>query len=283
MITSFDQLTPEVAAEAQRLLDAAVAGVGTKLHAEIRDSLAVHLCELLEPDAGVEAVAEAMDQLGVVEAPLGDRGFTEWLDDSGLGDLAGRVARTWWNPADARLFLPRAIGWGWDLNFGAIAVRLGLIEPDAEVVPFTATPDVAFKIAAALPTGLAAAVAVHYAVRGRSLPEQLPSHWNLAGTPDRWVAKSEATFADLAVTGLATGAAAWAATTARPGPQRAGALAGATMAGALGASTAVLRGLSRPRGWASPVALAASTVAVGAVLYGLAKAGRDAEIARDLG
>jgi hypothetical protein len=28
-----------------------------------------------------------------------------------------RVAARWWNPADRRLFTPKAFGWGYDLNF----------------------------------------------------------------------------------------------------------------------------------------------------------------------
>jgi hypothetical protein len=283
MITALDQLTPEAAAEAQRLLDAAVAGVGSTLHDEIRLSMATHLCELLDAEATPADVAEAMDQLGVVEAPFGERGFADWLDDSGIGDLAGRVARTWWNPADARLFLPRAVGVGWDLNFGAVAVGLGLIEPDAEAVPFTATPDAAFKAAAAVPLTLGAAVGLHYIVRGRSLPARLPSHWALDGRPDRWVSKGSAAVNDLAITSLAAGAAAWAATSKAEGPQRAGVLAGATLAGGLAATTAVVRGLAKPRGWAAPLGVLAASAAVAGVLFGLAKAGRDAEIARDLG
>lgn len=36
----------------------------------------------------------------------------------------------WWDPADPRIFVPRAIGIGWDINLGAVAVKLGWIRPD---------------------------------------------------------------------------------------------------------------------------------------------------------
>ena len=77
---------------------------------------------------------------------------------------------TGWNPADERLLLPRAVGWGWDLNLGAVAVRLGLIEPDAESVPFTSTGDSAFRLAATLPVALAAALYATGALLERVAP-----------------------------------------------------------------------------------------------------------------
>ena len=35
----------------------------------------------------------------------------------------------WWDPSDPRIFVPRAIGLGWDVNLGAIAVKLGWLPP----------------------------------------------------------------------------------------------------------------------------------------------------------
>jgi hypothetical protein len=285
MITSLTQLSATSAALAERLLDYAVAPVAPKLRTEIRDAMLAHLCELLDPEATTDEVADAMAALGPVDfgEPGIDGFFTRLLAGARLRGLDERIATTWWAPADARLFLPRAFGWGWDLNFGAVAVRLGLIEPDAEAVPFTATPELAFKVAAVVPAAMAAATVLHYVARGRSLPAQLPSHWGVDGAPDRWTPKPAAAVTDLMVTGLAAGVGVWAATSSRPGPERAGALAGATMAGVLGGSTTLLRGLRRPHFWASPAMVVSSFAAVGAVLYGLAKAGRDAEIERDLG
>jgi hypothetical protein len=284
MITSLDQLSPAAAALAHRLLDEAVLPARAGARTELRADLARHLCELLDADASAAMVAEAVAGLGAVDSTNSalDGLFARLLAGVRLRGLDERIATAWWNPADERLFVPRVIGWGWDLNFGAVAAQLGLIEPDAEAVPFTATPDAAFTVAAAVPVAMAGATVLHYVVRGRSLSEKLPSHWDARGVPDRWVAKPVAAATDLAVTGLAAGAAVWAAASTRPGPQRAGVLAGAALAGALGASTTVIRSLRRPRAWASPAMVVSSAAAVGVVLYGLAKAGRDAEIARDL-
>ena len=46
----------------------------------------------------------------------------------GLRSRAARMRR--FEPENPRLFVPRAVGIGWDLNVGALAVRLGLIRPD---------------------------------------------------------------------------------------------------------------------------------------------------------
>ncbi len=205
---------------------------------------------------------------------------------TGSESLGERAAHTWWAPANPRLFLPRALGIGWDLNFGAVAVKLGLIEPDAENVPFESTPDSAFRLAAVLPVACAAATIAHYGVRGRSLPEELPSNWGLTGNVTRKTSKRVAAWADLGLTVLPAGLACWAASHRdTPGPERAGLVATGTMLATVGAATTVLRSLPNPekkRWWIGPALLKAAFVPVGATLLGLALAGRAAEIERDL-
>lgn len=34
-----------------------------------------------------------------------------------------RTKARWWNPAEPRLFTPRALGWGYDLNFARLLGR----------------------------------------------------------------------------------------------------------------------------------------------------------------
>lgn len=34
-----------------------------------------------------------------------------------------RVKSRWWNPADPRLFTPKAYGWGWDVNLARLLRR----------------------------------------------------------------------------------------------------------------------------------------------------------------
>ena len=208
------------------------------------------------------------------------RGPLDGVDPRGA---ARRVADSMWNPQDPRLFQPRAVGLGWDLNLGAVAVRLGLIEPDAEDVPFDATPDSAFEAAAALPIACTAATVAHYAVRGRTLPPRLPAHWSAGGTPDRFVSRRRAGATDIAVTVASAGLASWAGWGRGSGPERAGSLAVAAAVGAIGLATTGLRSLPPTRRpWTGPAMVAGPIAASGAVLLGLARAGRAAEIRRDL-
>jgi hypothetical protein len=283
MITSLDQLSPATHAIANRLLDQAVAATEADLRAEVRLSLVSHLCEALSPDATADQIEHLIAGLGPINADPRGRGFLDrLLGGTPLSELGERIAETWWNPANEDLLVPRVLGWGWDLNFGAAAVRLGLIEPDAEAVPFSATPANAFALAALVPMATTGAIGLHYLVRGRRLGTKLPSHWDFAGRPDRWVPKRSAALTDLGTAaGVAVGAI-WAATSSQPGPQRAGALAGATLAGGIAATTTLQRGFTRPRPWVSPLLLTATVGVVGAMLYGLAKAGRNAEIRHDL-
>ena len=282
-IRSLDDLAGPARAAADGLIDAAAAAVPSPLRVSLREDLTAHLCEHLDATATVRDVQGLAADL----EPDSDGTRPAWAEQLLAGfrsrGLLGRIASTWWSPADNRLLLPRAVGWGWDVNLGAVAVRLGLIEADAEAVPFSSTGPAAFRAAAALPVALAGATVLHYVVRGRTLPAQLPSHWGLSGRPDRWTSRRRAAVTDLAGAGAAAGLAAWAATSDRPGPTRAGGLAAAALMASLGAGTAGLRSLGeRPNPAASPLMVLSSLAAVGAVLVALARAGRDAEIASDL-
>ncbi len=286
MIASLDELTPAARTVADAFLAGAAEAVEPRLRSAVREDLTAHLCEHLWADSTEADVKQVIEELGVVGgdgADAGRRFAEQFASGFRLRGMGERLTGSLWNPADERLFLPRALGWGWDLNLGAVAVRLGLIEPDAEAVPFTSTPDPAFRAAALVPAALAGATVLHYLVRGRRLPAVLPSHWDGAGRPDRWVPKGRAAALDLTVTGLAAVAAAWAARSSRPAPERAGLLAGTTMAGTIAATVTVLRSDSRRIGaLAGPALVGSALAAVGGVLLGLARAGRRAELEADL-
>nr|NLD40654.1 hypothetical protein [Actinomycetales bacterium] len=47
-----------------------------------------------------------------------------------VGSRIGRRMAGTFDPADQRLLVPRALGFGWDLNMGAVATVLGLLRPD---------------------------------------------------------------------------------------------------------------------------------------------------------
>ena len=281
MIASIDELRPDARAAAHRSLNAAVADVERGLRDDVRAELMADLCDRLAATATPADVADIADGLAPEGGPGRRNRSDRWTSGLRLRGMLTRIAQTWWRPSDQRIFLPRAVGLGWDVNLGAVAVRLKLIEPDAEAVPFTSTPDAAFRAAVVVPALLAGATVLHYLVRGGNLPQRLPSHWGLAGRPDRWVSKERAAATDIALTAGAVALAAWSAGADRPGPTRAGATAAATTAATLGACLTVIRP-TRGGAWVPAALLGAFGVGVGGVLLGLARAGRQAEIDRDL-
>lgn len=288
MITSLDQLSPAARAAAARWLDGSLAGVEPELADALRDELELVLCDALGPDATPADVSRVADAVG----PLSD---LDAATDPRVGTFAGmpydvrpptaeRLRSRLWNPTDERIFVPRSFGAGWEVNFGALFVRLGVLEPDAEDEPFEHAPERAFHVAAALPVALTGAVILHYAVRGRTLPARLPDHWGVSGRADAWVSRRRAAVTDLAVA-LAAGSAAVAASgsTGRR-PARAAVLAGATGAATGAAAVTIWRSVpDRPRWWAGPALVVALAGSVGGTLLGLALAGRAGEQRRDLG
>lgn len=89
-------------------------------------------------------------------------------------------------PENPNLFVPRTVGIGWDLNIGAVAVRLGLLRPDDSV------PDLADHIPTATIKALrispligscAVAIAGAYTAKRHN---RLPTNWGLTFRPNRW-------------------------------------------------------------------------------------------------
>lgn len=288
MISDLTELAADARAVAEEYLATVVAGVDPELKNAVLAELTSFLCEHLTTGSTPAQVRTLAASAGTPDAESQASRLSRLWQQVASGfdprGVAARVATTWWNPADERLLVPRAIGWGFDLNFGAIAVRLGLIEPDAEAEPFTSTPDSAFAKAAAVPAALAAATMLHYTVRGRRLPDRLPAHWDVAGTPDRWVGKRRAAVTDLTTTVVPAALAVLAARSDRSGVRRAGTLAATSAVAAGGAAVTILRSMGdRPRAWTGPATALTIAGAAGAVLFGLARAGRAAEIQADLG
>mgnify|MGYP001596455699 FL=1 len=288
MITTLDQLSPDTRAAAQAWLDASVAVVDADVREGVRDDLEIALCEGLAAGATPEDLAHLITRLGPVTAEFdrsdADPRVGRWFGiPYDVRPLTGeRLKDALWDPADPNLLKPKAFGAGWDLNFGALFVRLGLIEPDAEDEPFTNTPHDAFVIAAGFPALMAAAVVAHYVARGRTLPAHLPHHWDAAGRPDAWTTKGRAAALDIGVATAAVGLAAAAAGSRTHGAGRAARLAVAAALAGGAAKTSVIRPL-KGGWWVGPVLVGGIAGSAGATLLGLAWAGRDAERRRDLG
>ena len=287
MIESLDVLGREAASAVAAALAKAGAGVDREYREAVLEDLRAYLADHLDADATAADVDELMRAVGETGGDSADR--PGWLGRLPL-DLtppsAEKVAHTWWNPRDPRLFVPRVFGLGWSLNFGAAAVRLGLIEPDAEDEPFENTPVPALRAALAVPVVLAAAVGAHYLFRWRELPDRLPSQLGGTGGVDGWTSKAAAATVDVAV---ATLPAVWAGVLAvrgATGARAAGSIASATGAASIAAGLALWRAAAadgRSRPWAGPGLLALMWLPAGGLLLVFARLGRGAELRRDLG
>ena len=199
----------------------------------------------------------------------------------------GRVAARWWNPADPRVIMPKVFGMGWTVNFGAIAVRARLIEPDAEDVAFATTPDCALQAALLVPVGLAGVLLGSYLALRAHLPAALPTHWNAAGAADGYSGQTSAFAIVFALAALPSLAALVVVAMRRRRPTQAFAVAGAAFFAALAAAIWVLTLAtvfgSSATGWLPLVLLVLVPFVVAfAVLVILARAGRAAEQRRDL-
>ena len=143
MITTLSALAPATRAAAESWLATATGTLDADLAAGLRDELQGALLEGLDADATPADVAALAARIGpLADDPVGAP------HDRRVGTFAGipydwrpptgaRIKANLWDPASDRLFKPRSFGAGWDLNFGALAVKLGLLEPDAEDAPFT--------------------------------------------------------------------------------------------------------------------------------------------------
>lgn len=119
------------------------------------------------------------------------------------GATTQRLSERIWNPADPRVFMPRLFGVGWTVNFGALAVKLGLLRPDdAGEEAYDRVPRAAVAGALAVPAVLAVAALVVVAVSWTALPAEVPVHWGTAGAPDDWAPKPVAFGGLLALTVL---------------------------------------------------------------------------------
>jgi hypothetical protein len=287
MISSLDELNAEARAALDACLERVGHGVEAGFREEVLDDLRAYFTDHLEPGAtpaDVTALAATVGEVAEADEPSHTRFVGVPIDLS--PPTAERVAHTWWNPRDERIFVPRVFGLGWAVNIGAVAVKLGLIEPDAEDEPFESTPVTALRRGLVVPALLSVAVVAHYALRGRGLPDRLPNQADLAGRVGSWTSKPVAAVTDIAVAVVPT---AWAAVTVGrggTGAQAAGSLATATGAAAVAAGltlwrAAALDGRSRP--WFGPALAGLLWLPSGAVLLALARAGRAAEQRRDLG
>jgi len=220
-VSGIDGLRPEVAGRVTEYLEAIEAGlcqVTASLAQDLTAEASSHLFDVLSPDSTLPDAEAAINDLGPADEYAAAmcaeimggkpqlRSASGALPDEGepgsgriLGmpydvriPTAERLRLRWWNPTDPRVLMPRAWGIGWDLNFGALAVKLNLIRPDDQDEPFAHVPEGWIYLALAVPLLTTSAMAGAWALMAATLPEELPVHWGFSGQADRFAPSSTA-------------------------------------------------------------------------------------------
>ncbi len=197
---------------------------------------------------------------------------------------AARVVALWWNPLEPHVFVPTMFGLGWTINFGSIAVRLGIVRPDDEDVPFAAVPQRYVAIALVLPLLVAGVLGALIALYQAALPAQVVTHWGITGA-DQFGSKESALFFPVVMTllGLALVAATWVRT--RTPLLQVGAGALATWLGVISVADYAQR-VATAQGatgtWILLPGIALSFLLTFALLVTLSRIGHAAEVRRDL-
>lgn len=213
MVMQESQLSSDVRHVVEDYLARVRAGL-CRVSAEMADDLTsearAHLLDVLGPESTVDAARAAIAQFGEADeyaaamcAEINGgkerlRAAAGALPDEGgpgSGTVFGipydvrvptpeRIRSRWWNPADPRILMPRAWGLGWDLNFGALAVKTRLIRPDDAEEPFAHVPEAWIWGALSVPLLATAWIAGTWALSAARLPQELPVHWDIAGRAD---------------------------------------------------------------------------------------------------
>jgi hypothetical protein len=176
-------------------------------------------------------------------------------------------------------------GLGWDINFGALAVRVHAIRPDDEDEPFASVPGAVIVSTLAVPLLLTAVLAVLVVAAWPTLPAQLPAHWNIVGRPDQfWSRGADVAFL-LLMSIVPTFLALSVHMGRRPALSRVAASAFATLLTALAVSQFV-QALLYVRGersaWPTFAGLALGVLAPFVMFVIVSRVGRSAEQRRDL-
>lgn len=121
---------------------------------------------------------------------------------SGLWLGRSDAALDGFEPENPRLFIPRKYGLGWDINLGAVGVRLGLIRPDDSL------PDLANYVPTRLKRGIrlttiAGGIGVAFLVVLVSRKEQVLLQRSTRGGSERFITGRQAVLAPVVLTTVA--------------------------------------------------------------------------------
>lgn len=121
------------------------------------------------------APAEPVGATRLVGSPVGVNPVT----------IGSRIASAF-DPADPRILVPHTFGLGWQINLGAVAARLHLVDPDQLDEDVLGALDGRALDRGAVLASLPALAGLCLLPVGMG-QDRLPNHWPLFGPPDGWV------------------------------------------------------------------------------------------------
>jgi hypothetical protein len=223
-MTDVKAMIASLPADAQVLVDAWVAelraelrGVPDEARDEIASEVVAHVADALGTDAGADEVASVLAEFGTSSEYA--TAVREALDEGSefrmpvTGRILGmpyewrmpttaRVRSRWWDTSNSKVLVPKIFGVGWTINFGGLAVKLGLLHADDGDEPFESVPDSFMWTALAVPTVLVMAFVGIWFVKHGVASAQVPTHWGPSGAADGWSSKNSVlaiTFAALVI------------------------------------------------------------------------------------
>ena len=196
-----------------------------------------------------------------------------------------RFASRWWNPLDRRILVPKALGVGWTVNFGALAVHTHVARPDDEDVPFAAVPPRIVTATLAFPLVALIAFAVLAATSWSRLPARVPTHWGISGEANGYGSRGSTLLFLSVMTAVPVALAVLVHLRRRPPFNRVGASALSLSLTTLALAVLVQTLFTLGGGaglWPMWLGLVCSVVLPFVLLVGVSRIGRDAEQRRDL-
>lgn len=121
---------------------------------------------------------------------------------SGLWLGRSDAALDGFEPENPRLFIPRKYGLGWDVNLGAVGVRLGLIRPDDSLPDLAGYVPTRLKRAIKLTT-IAGGIGVGFLAVLLSSKEQVLVQRSTRGGSERFITGKQAALAPVVLTTVA--------------------------------------------------------------------------------
>ncbi|MBC6807346.1 hypothetical protein CRD17_09075 [Corynebacterium sp. LK30] len=129
-----------------------------------------------------EELGTATDYANCVAEQVGEPSALRRYLSNPLRAFSKRGRASLWNMNDPRILQPHLLGFGWSVNWAAVATKLGIVRPDdidGEVI--SEIPARALQATAFLPAAVTVAHGVALARCWKQLPSEVHTKWKLNG------------------------------------------------------------------------------------------------------